>query len=95
MKLYYAPHACSLAPHIVAREAGIPIELVEVDLAPHTLKNGADYFAIHPRGSLFRLFIASAKYNSRINGSQRWNRPSKRREATSEEDRNPVILKIL
>lgn len=50
MKLYYAPHACSLAPHIVAREAGIPIELVEVDLATHTLKSGADYYAINPRG---------------------------------------------
>ena len=51
MKLYYAPHACSLAPHIVAREAGIPIELVEVDLATHTLKkDGADYLAINPRG---------------------------------------------
>ena len=50
MKLYYAPHACSLAPHIVAREAGIPIELVEVDLATHKLRNGADYFAINPRG---------------------------------------------
>ena len=50
MKLYYTPHACSLAPHIVAREAGIPIELVEVDLATHTLKNGADYYAINPRG---------------------------------------------
>ena len=50
MKLYYAPHACSLAPHIVAREAGIPIELVEVDLATHTLKDGTDYYAINPRG---------------------------------------------
>ena len=50
MKLYYAPNACSLAPHIVAREAGIPIELVEVDLATHKLRNGADYFAINPRG---------------------------------------------
>ena len=50
MKLYYMPGACSLSPHIVAREAGIPIELVEVDLATHKLKNGADYFAINPRG---------------------------------------------
>jgi glutathione S-transferase len=50
MKLYYAPHACSLAPHIVAREAGIPIELVEVDLSTRTLRNGADYTAINPRG---------------------------------------------
>ncbi len=27
MKLYYAPGACSLSPHIVSREAGIPLEL--------------------------------------------------------------------
>ena len=31
MKLYYAPGACSLAPHIVAREAGIDLELEKVD----------------------------------------------------------------
>lgn len=50
MKLYYAPYACSLAPHIIAREAGLPIELVEVDLATRTLRNGGDYTAINPRG---------------------------------------------
>jgi hypothetical protein len=33
MKLYYSPGACSLSPHIVAREAGIPLELEKVDLA--------------------------------------------------------------
>ena len=43
MKLYFSPGACSLAPHIVAREAGIPIELVEVDLATHKLRDGRDY----------------------------------------------------
>ena len=32
MKLYYSPGACSLSPHIVAREAGIAIELEKVDL---------------------------------------------------------------
>ncbi|HLQ24662.1 MAG TPA: hypothetical protein VK138_02160 [Acidiferrobacterales bacterium] len=30
MKLYYPPRVCSLSPHFVAREAGIPLELVKV-----------------------------------------------------------------
>ena len=50
MKLYYSPAACSLAPHIVAREAGIPVELVKVDLVSHKLADGTDYFTINPRG---------------------------------------------
>jgi glutathione S-transferase len=33
MKLYYSPSTSSLSPHIVASEAGIPIELEKVDLA--------------------------------------------------------------
>ena len=32
MKLYYSPGACSLSPHIVAEEAGIPLDLEKVDL---------------------------------------------------------------
>lgn len=47
MKLYYSPGTCSLSPHIVAREAGLPIELVKVDIrsAPHRTADGADYAA--------------------------------------------------
>ena len=50
MKLYYSPGACSLAPHIVAREAGLAIDLVKVDLASHKTETGEDYFTINPRG---------------------------------------------
>lgn len=50
MKLYDAPGACSLAPHIVAQEAGIPLELVKVDLNAKKTADGADYLAINPRG---------------------------------------------
>jgi glutathione S-transferase len=50
MKLYYSPGACSLAPHIVAREAGVPVDLQKVDLATHKLADGADYYGVNPRG---------------------------------------------
>ena len=50
MKLYYKPGACSLAPHIVACEAGLPVELISVDLIQKKLDDGADYFAVNPNG---------------------------------------------
>ncbi|MBS0396298.1 MAG: glutathione S-transferase N-terminal domain-containing protein, partial [Proteobacteria bacterium] len=50
MRLYYARGACSLAPHIVLRELGLPFELVAVDLLHHTLRGGGDYLAINPKG---------------------------------------------
>ncbi len=31
MKLFYSPGTCSLSPHIVLREAGLPFELERVD----------------------------------------------------------------
>lgn len=52
MKLYYAPGTCSLSPHIVAREAGIAIDLVRVDIGaqPHRTESGVDYTHINPKG---------------------------------------------
>jgi glutathione S-transferase len=50
MKLYYSPGACSLSPHIVAREAGIPVELVKVDLKGKTLSDGADFIGVNGKG---------------------------------------------
>jgi len=52
MKLYYTPGACSLSPHIVAEEAGVPLELVKVDLKTHRLEDGSDYHAVNPKGSV-------------------------------------------
>lgn len=52
MKLYMSPGACSLAPHIVAREASLPIELVRVDLRAKRTASGDDYRAINPKGSV-------------------------------------------
>ena len=50
MQLYYAPGACSLAPHIVSREAGLPVELVRVDLASKKTKSGDDFYKINGKG---------------------------------------------
>ncbi|MEO7850997.1 MAG: glutathione transferase GstA [Rubrivivax sp.] len=50
MKLYYSPGACSLSPHIVLREAGVDFDAVRTSTKTHTLEDGADYYAINPRG---------------------------------------------
>jgi len=50
MKLYYAPGACSLAPHIVAREAGLPVTLVKVDLSKYLTETGENFRVVNPKG---------------------------------------------
>lgn len=57
MKLYYTPGACSLSPHIALKEAGIPHELVKVDLKTKTLASGEDYSKINPKGQVPALAL--------------------------------------
>jgi glutathione S-transferase len=52
MKLYYSPGACSLSPHIALLEAGLPYELVKVDLKAKKLENGDDYLKVNPKGQV-------------------------------------------
>jgi glutathione S-transferase len=49
MKLYYAPGACSLAPHIVLEEVGAPFELSRIDFAANQ-QSGAEYLRVNPKG---------------------------------------------
>jgi glutathione S-transferase len=49
VKLYYAPGACSLSPHIVASEAGIRLELEKVDLHTKVTAGGLDFSKINPK----------------------------------------------
>ncbi|HEU4352017.1 MAG TPA: glutathione transferase GstA [Burkholderiales bacterium] len=50
MKLYYSPGACSLSPHIVARELGIRVELKKVNTKDKTIEGGGDYWKVNGRG---------------------------------------------
>lgn len=61
MKLYYASGTCSLAPHIVVREADIPVTLVRVDLKQKITETGADYRAINPMGAVPALELDSGE----------------------------------
>lgn len=49
MNLYYLPGACSLAPHIVLRELGLPFDLVRVGRDKKT-QDGRDFLTINPYG---------------------------------------------
>ena len=61
MKLYYSPGACSLAAHIVAKETGQHLDLVNVDLATHKTADGLDYRSINPRGYVPALDIGESE----------------------------------
>jgi len=57
MKLYYSPGACSLSPHIALLEAGLPYDLVKVDLRAKKLENGDDYLKVNPKGQVPALAL--------------------------------------
>jgi glutathione S-transferase len=52
MKLYYAPGACSLSPHIVLLEAGLTYSLEKVDLKTKKTEKGTDYLTVNSKGSV-------------------------------------------
>jgi glutathione S-transferase len=50
MKLYYSPGACSLSPHIVAREAGIKVDLQKVNTKDKSMEGGGDFWQVNAKG---------------------------------------------
>lgn len=52
MKLYYSAGACSLSPHIVALELGLPLETIKTDVRAKKTEKGDDFFKITPKGQV-------------------------------------------
>jgi len=52
MKLYYSPAACSLSPHIVLLEAGLPFTLEKVDLKTKKTAAGIDFLTVNSKGAV-------------------------------------------
>jgi glutathione S-transferase len=50
MKLYFVPGACSLAPHIALREAGVQFDIDKVDPQTKKTDSGEDFNKVNPKG---------------------------------------------
>lgn len=61
MQLFIAPGACSLAPHIVSREAVIPLETVRVDLRTKRAQDGRNFLEVNPKGAVPALVLDSGQ----------------------------------
>lgn len=57
MKLYYAPGACSLSPHIILREAGLDFSIERVNLKEKKTEKGEDFLVINPKGQVPTLVL--------------------------------------
>lgn len=60
MKLFYKPGACSLSPHIVLLEAGLPFEIERV--VDGKVGNGVDFRSINPKGYVPLLQLDDGQY---------------------------------
>jgi len=61
MILYYAPGACSQAPHILLHEIGIEHDARRVDLKSKTLEDGTSYLQVNPKGAVPALRLDSGE----------------------------------
>lgn len=57
MKLYHSPDACSLSPHIVARELNLNPTLERVNLGTKKTAAGDDFLTVNPEGFMPMLLL--------------------------------------
>jgi glutathione S-transferase len=57
MKLYLTPGACSLSPHIVLLEAGLPFTTEKTDLHSKKTEKGVDFLTINSKGAVPALVL--------------------------------------
>lgn len=62
MKLYHEVRGCSLAVDIVARELGIPLDLIWVDVPRKLLPDGSNYYDVNPKGQVPALELPNGEY---------------------------------
>ncbi|HVV14929.1 MAG TPA: glutathione transferase GstA [Candidatus Paceibacterota bacterium] len=62
MRLYYSPGSCALSPHIVAREAGLDVEIEKVVFSAdgrRTQEHDENFYDVNPRGYVPALKLDS------------------------------------
>jgi len=57
LKLFLKPGACSLSPHIVLEESGLPYETEVVDLKTKITASSANFLDINPKGYVPALML--------------------------------------
>ncbi len=62
MKFFHEVRGCSLAVDIVARELGIPLDLIWVDVPRKLLPDGSDYYKVNPKGQVPALELPNGEY---------------------------------
>jgi glutathione S-transferase len=61
IKLYLVPNFCSLSPHLALREAGLPFSIEPVAFATRTLRSGADFRRVNPKGAVPALELEDGR----------------------------------
>lgn len=61
MRLFFYPHACSMAIHIALKETGQEFDTEFVDLSTKVTGSGLDYLKINPKGAVPALGLENGK----------------------------------